>query len=233
METPAAPGPEDQDPLKAERGPQDAAPGPGPEGAAPNPPAENEIPGETDPAPQATRFEKIRAAGSELFERWGLKRGPGRPKNCVQCGLPETECQGHQHPNLSAHLLASAPGGGPPGAPVRDPLIIRHSITAIGKAARTFGDKIVLRKAFEASGDKEWAKEVRDTTSATDGECEALGEVTDILLTELGLDTKYLPLAAALVVVAGAGSRYAMTISDLNKAIRAKQAQEFPAGNPA
>lgn len=179
---------------------------------------EHESPGETETAAQTTRPEAIRADGRKLFGKWNLRWGRRKAPKPAGPGL-----DGHEEPNLSASLLESAPSFVAPAPEPRDPLIIRRSIAAIGKAARKFGDKIVFRKALEASGNKDYAREVRDLTSATDDECDALGEVTDILLKELGLDTKYLPLAAALVVVAGAGTRYVVTIKDLNKQIRDKQ----------
>jgi len=102
-------------------------------------------------------------------------------------------------------------------------------MSAIGKSVRKFFDKMVYRKALEATGgDKTFAAQLRDDTSATEDECEALGEVTDIILKELGLETKYLPLMAGVVMVVTAGGRYVICIKDLNRQIRIKQAKEAP-----
>ena len=100
-------------------------------------------------------------------------------------------------------------------------------MAAIGKVLRDFGDKVVYRKALEVSdGDKAWAKDVREQTSASDEVCEAFGDVMDIVLKECGLDTKYLPLITAGTLVVGGVGTYAVCISDLNKKIRVKNAKQ-------
>ena len=165
--------------------------------------------------------------GEGLFRKFGLSRGPGRPRNCPTCGLPETVCAGHVglDDQGSPAFVATGPAVDAAETVVpRDPMLIRRSIAAIGRAARKWGDKLIYHRALLASdGDKAWASTIRDETSATDDECDALGEVTDLLLKELGLDTKYVPLAAALVVVAGAGSRYYMVGKSLNKQIASRR----------
>jgi hypothetical protein len=97
-------------------------------------------------------------------------------------------------------------------------------MASVAKTVKRFADKLVHRKAVEASGgDRAWADQLITETTASQDECDALGEVTDLLLAELGIQSKYLPLAAALTVVGGATARYALTIRSLNAQIRHHQ----------
>lgn len=187
--------------------------------------APNEPPGETNAPPEGSRFKTIRDRGRGLFAKWGL-RGPGRPPNCKACGLPETKCECANQPGPGStpeSILGSAPPGPAVAAVPRDPLIIRRSIAAIGRAARKFADKVIYNKAFVVTEDKQYSEDLVKQTSASEEECEALGEVTDILLKELGLDTKYVPLAAALTIVAGAGARYWMVNKSLDRQLAEKK----------
>lgn len=171
----------------------------------------HESPGETANAPQGTRFEKIRDGGRRLFEKWNV---PFFSKSgaTAETTLGEAQAATDTPPVLTG-----------------DSLVIRRSMSAIGKAVRKGLDKTIYRKALEASdGDREWAEEYRRETSATDEECDALGEVTQIVLRELGMEAKYLPLLASGVLVVAAGTRYTMAVGDLNKKIRIKEARKAP-----
>ncbi len=192
----------------------------------------NESPGETGPALPSSRFEKIREMGDGLFRKFGLKRGRGRPRNCPTCALPETQCPGHVGLDAdgSPAMVPPGPAGNPPEPAIpRDPLLIKRSIAAIARALRKWADKTVYSKAILATdGDKAFAAEIRDQTSASDDACDAAGEITDIVLKEMGLDSKYLPLAAAVVVVVGAVGPYVVVIKSLNKQIAARHRGQAP-----
>lgn len=178
----------------------------------------HESPGETANAPQGTRFEKIREGGRRIFGKWNV---PFFSKSgaAAETALGEAKAATDTPPGLSS-----------------DGVLVRCTTTKIAKAIRKWLDKVVYRKALEATdGDKEFAQEYQRDTSATDDECEALGEITQIVMHELGMEAKYLPLVGAGVLVGGASCRYYMAVQDLNKKIAIKRARENPAsqGGPA
>jgi len=192
-----------------------------------DPPTNHEPPGETGPVDKTSSFQKIRAAGSGLFEKWGLKRGRGRPPHCLKCGLDQKDCSCLLGPTVPPPAAPAAPVAAAADPGPRDPHVVRRSVAAIGKAARKFGDKLVYRKALEAtSGDKAYAEQIRAETSASDDACDALGDAADIIMRELGLESKYLPLAASLVVVVGAATPYVLVVKSLNKTIADNRRRE-------
>jgi hypothetical protein len=105
-------------------------------------------------------------------------------------------------------------------------------MSAVAKALRAFGDKCVHRKVLAAYQDKEFAKQVMLETSASDDACESVGTISDIIAVECGLESKWLPLGAAVVVVIGALTPYYFVIADANKKIRQRdRAEAHPAGS--
>lgn len=166
---------------------------------------------ETGPPPPGSRFERAVRNGREVFGKW-FGKAPGL----------DSAAPGQSHLGLNQ----AAPGT-VPNEP-SDPGRVRRCVSGMAKALRKCADKIVYRKALEASeGDKAFARQITDETSATEDECDAIGEVTEVVLKELGLEeTKYLPLIASLTVVAGCGARYAMTVRSLDRQIKLREAKE-------
>lgn len=178
-------------------------------------------PTENTPA-QNSVVEKISSGIGGLFERHGVtwKRGRGRPrgddepkKSDIPVDVPKSA--------VPVGSAASPAGNSRNG----DSVLIRRSVTAMAKAATGSIDKVLFRKAKLVTGDQAFARELVNETSATAQECEALAEVTDILMAELGLQSKYLPLAAALTVVGGTGLRYGFAFKTLNELQRKKLQQ--------
>lgn len=169
-------------------------------------------PTENTPA-QASFVEKINASAGEILEKYGVKwrRGRGRPRID---GEPKKSDIPLNVPATATPVSSVAPATN--GAGARDSLIIRRSVAAMAKALTSSFDKALFRRAKAVTGDEAFAREVVNATAATSQECEALAEVTDILMAELGLQSKYLPLAASLTIVGGCALRYRNAFKDLS-----------------
>lgn len=201
-ETATAPDPDDVPPIKA----PDSPLGP----LFQNQPT-NEPLGQTEDANQAKGFKGAIASGRKVFAKFKLPWGGSG-------AVPE---------GVEVALGSDAVPGSAPAPEFRDPMLIKRSMAAIGKAVRKFADKVVYRKALEATGgDKGFAQELQSTTSASDEACEAFGDVMDIVLKECGLDTKYLPLLMAGTLVVGASAQYYVCIRDLNRQIAVRKVKE-------
>ena len=178
------------------------------------------------PAPDApaqnSTAQKISAATGGLFEKFGWKRGPGRPR---KDGQPNKSAI----PIMAPAEIAGENGGPPAGPRAFDSTLVKRCVASIGKAACGFFDKQLEAKAVAATGDRAYAAELVKQTTATSQELDALGEVTDILLKQMGVDTRHLPLICACTVVAGAGARYAIAFRALNAEMAKRHSLEAAA----
>jgi hypothetical protein len=189
-------------------------------------PPENEN-GASDIPVQTSVLEKIESATRGLFERGGVlwKKGRGRPRNTGEPGRADVPV----NLPLSAVPVGAAAPLSDPGRPA-DSIVVRRSVAAMAKALTGFLDKKLFRRAELATGDKEFARSLVNETTATAQECDALAEVTDIVLQELGLQTKYLPLVAACTIVGGATMRYQAAFHYLDQKLAEKRRQQMPQG---
>lgn len=184
------------------------------------PPPKNEpIPTEDSP-PQTSFFDKIRNIGGSVFERHGVqfKRGRGRPR---ADGLP-----GKLDVPLSAPATALPLGTRPDSAnpdKIRISNLVKKCVKAFIQSVAGFADSIVFRKAVQAKYPKPEAQELVAKTTITEGECDAFGELTNLLVEQMALDPKYLPVITAIVITTGVATRYMLTIKTLNAEIEAQR----------
>ena len=208
-----------------------AGPSPGPDPAQvppvpimetkPSTSAPDELFSEAAPDSANPVAQKVNAASAGVFEKFGqfFKRGRGRPR---KDGGPKISDLPVVAPPLAGPLAGSAPLAAAPAPPDSngsrpfDKNLVARCVAAVGKSIAGFFDKKLEAKAIAVTGDREFARQlVRETTVTPEG-LQALGEVTDILLKELKVETKHLPLICACAVLAGEGGRYYLAFKSLD-----------------
>jgi hypothetical protein len=122
---------------------------------------------------------------------------------------------------------AQAGSPAPPGGPDRS-AIIRGCFLKVGKSGAAFLDRILQNKAIEATGDKSYAAELVAATTATKEEIEAFADLGEIILKELKLDLRFLPIIAAGTIMAGGAMRYGVAIKGVQDLLKQKRAKENP-----
>lgn len=183
--------------------------------------------GSAEAPPQATLVEKVRAAGRSIFAKYGInwKAGPGRPRND---GDPKSSDIPLDAPSTALPVGATASDA--PGYPGFDANRVRRIYKAVAKSLSGWADKIVFRKAKEATGDPLYAQELVTQCSVTEPEAAAFGDLAAELGQMFGANEKYMALTAALITVGSVAGRYAVVIQDLNHHLELRRrATQFPA----
>jgi hypothetical protein len=195
-----------------------------------NPP-DNELFREIPSPAESPSLEKVRAASDGVFARFGqfIKRGRGRPKK-------------DGSPKISDVVFPAAPPGlaapQAPGAPSAcgpsDSAIVRAALEKAGKAAASWGDRLVKGKALAATGDSAYAEKLAALNSATPEEIGAFVDLGEIAVKQLKIHVWIVPIVSAGIVLGSGAARYASTIKELNRQIALKEAKENPqTPNPA
>jgi hypothetical protein len=184
----------------------------------------NDNGGQANPTAQTSLFEKISEKAGRLFEKHGVtfKRGRGRPR---KDGLPKAtdvplESFGAS-PAQAAPVVAA-----PVAAPAFDASIVRRCVSAVVKALKGFGDSKLFNKAFRATNDSKFARDLVAETTVTEEEIAALSELSEICLRKYGVGTEYCPEVGLLAIVAGGVVRYSVAMKTLEAKISEQQTKK-------
>jgi hypothetical protein len=103
--------------------------------------------------------------------------------------------------------------------------IVKRAFKTVAKATASWLDKIIFKKALEATGDQEFAREIVRDCALNEAEADACGELAQELGAMFGADDKMMLIGACLATVGSVGGRYAMVISHLDKKLAERKSQ--------
>jgi hypothetical protein len=104
--------------------------------------------------------------------------------------------------------------------------VVKRCYKTLAKSVTGWADKLIYRKVYELTRDKEYATQVVLECSLTDPEADAVGDLAAELGAMFGADEKMMALAAGFVTVGAVGGRYVMAIRDLNSRIADQRRRE-------
>lgn len=168
----------------------------------------------TDATPKATVAERVRGAVDRTFEAFGVqyRSGRGRPR---KDGAPKVSDVPLNVPPTAVPLAATAvPTALTPG---HNSALVKKCVRSVTKGAAGFADKRLFAESQRVGNPDSFSRQLVLETTISGEETDAIAEAADLLVQQLALDTKYLPLAAALATVASVGARYSFAFRTIRR----------------
>lgn len=180
--------------------------------------AESRIDGEPfneNPAGNEANFaSKVSDAAKSAFGRIKEKiagRGRGRPKNCPQCGVPETRCQC----GGGMGQASGVPFGGAADSAALSAQVVTEAVAAVIKTATSTADSFLISAAVKKTGETAWAESNVKRCQPTETELASLGTLAEICLRKYGVGTEYMPEIGLSAILLGIGARYALAFKTI------------------
>lgn len=194
-------------------------------------PPQNEPKTENSFAPENTNLEKIKRAGSAVFERFNLpfKKGRGRPRKDGQPGAADVPLGPVAGDDLPADHTAARPAAcpaNPPAALPVDNALFRRAVVSAVKGILGFAKSLCRKKATQAGIDKEFTDKVLSDCEPEPEVMADFSESLETVLKKYNVNTEYSPEIALAVSAARLAAPYWLLLQTFNAEIERRKKNE-------